>query len=782
MAATTSKPKSHRQKRRRASPGDDPVGPRRVAIYLRRSTDDEHQPFSIDAQQTALTNYVASQLGWTLVATYSDDASGATTDRPDLKRALGAARAGRYDVLLVYRVDRFSRRLSDLLDLLNELDEANVAFCSATEPFDTSTSIGRMLVQLLGVFAEFERETIVDRVINGMTTKASKGKWSGGTRPYGYLVARDTQQLIPHPAEAPVLRDIFRLYTQDRIGTRAIAAELNSRGIRNRTGKVWSGHTIARILDNPAYTGDIVYRDVHVTDAHPPLIDRAVFDRAREIATARGDAQTQRALSDSDYHLTGLITCPDCGHKYIGTSANGRTKRYRYYTCFSRTRYGRAGCDAPRLPADDLDPAVLQALYDFYTQTGPLLLTEAIARAQRHFRDSHVDRRTEHDALNAQIAAKRAAVARYHTAFENGTMDDTTAGPRLRELRHEIEQLTAHRDDLAEALDDEPEAPTAGAIERIVRYLHQTLTQGTSAERKAAIESLIAEVRLTSEGVIIPVFKLPTPDAPLPGEAADVEEPPVRTMVRSVELRGLEPLTPTLPVWCATSCATAPCPAEPNGLLKCTQSPRVPVTRYPGASVQGGIGRERGHRRHQPALPAQHHLPQVVRLRHERVARERVQDEPGTLVYLGLQLLGVPPGIAGEDAEAVQFTGERFGVAGEVDGADDAFHPTEAVRIRTGAGAGQADGGLGLHRAALEHHGRLRGQGIPAGQHLADRHLGGAVQHHAEGTGFLVRDQQHHGPLEVRVLQRRRRDEESSRESISRHARDHAQTRGSSGR
>ena len=576
MAATTSRPKSHRRKRRRAGPGDNQVGPRRVAIYLRRSTDDEHQPFSIDAQQQALTNYVASQLGWTLVATYSDDASGATTDRPDLKRALGAARAGRYDVLLVYRVDRFSRRLSDLLDLLNELDDANVAFCSATEPFDTSTSIGRMLVQLLGVFAEFERETIVDRVINGMTTKASKGKWSGGTRPYGYLVARDTQQLIPHPAEAPVLRDIFRLYTQDRIGTRAIAAELNSRGIRNRTGKIWSGHTIARILDNPAYTGDIVYRDIHVTDAHPPLIDRTVFDRAREIATARGDAQTQRALSDSDYHLTGLITCPDCGHKYIGTSANGRTKRYRYYTCFSRTRYGRAGCNAPRLPADDLDPAVLQALYDFYTQAGDLL-TEAIARAQRHFRDRHVDRRTGHDALNAQIAAKRAAVARYHTAFENGTMDDTTAGPRLRELRHEIEQLTAHRDDLAEALDDEPAAPTAGTIERIIRYLHQTLTQGTSAERKAAIESLIAEVRLTSEGVIIPVFKLPTPGAPLPGEAADVEEPPVRTMVRSVELRGLEPLTPTLPVWCATSCATAPRPDVPDELLKCTGSARVLV-------------------------------------------------------------------------------------------------------------------------------------------------------------------------------------------------------------
>lgn len=131
-------------------------------------------------------------------------------------------------MLLVVRVDRFSRRLSDLLDLLHELDEAGVAFVSATEPFDTSDPVGRMLVQLLGVFAEFERETIIDRVINGMTAKASKGKWPGGTRPYGYYVDRDTQKLVPHETEAALLRDIFRLYTQERIGTRGVAAELRA--------------------------------------------------------------------------------------------------------------------------------------------------------------------------------------------------------------------------------------------------------------------------------------------------------------------------------------------------------------------------------------------------------------------------------------------------------------------------------------------------------------------------------------------------------------------------
>jgi len=175
-----------------------------VAVYLRRSTDDEHQPFSITAQDTALASYVTTQPGWTLVAKFSDDASGATTGRPGLQQALRAARAGRFDVLLVYRVDRFSRRLSDLLDLLNELDEAGVAFASATEPFDTSTSIGRMLVQLLGVFAEFERETIIDRVTKGMATKASKGKWPAATAHTGFTsTATPTNSSPPRGITAP---------------------------------------------------------------------------------------------------------------------------------------------------------------------------------------------------------------------------------------------------------------------------------------------------------------------------------------------------------------------------------------------------------------------------------------------------------------------------------------------------------------------------------------------------------------------------------------------------
>jgi len=460
MAAPAPPRPKRARKRRRTTPGfgDLPTGPRRVAIYLRRSTDDEHQPFSISAQDSALGKYVTTQPGWTLVATFTDDASGATADRPGLQQALRVARAGRFDVLLVYRVDRFSRRLSDLLDLLNELEEAGVAFASATEPFDTSTSIGRMLVQLLGVFAEFERETIIDRVTKGMAMKASKGKWPGGSRPYGFCVDRETHRLIPHPDEAPHLREIFRLFTAKRLGTRAIADELNQRGVTNRTGKPWSGHTINRIIANPAYAGDIAYGEVYVEDAHEPLIDRKTWRKACEIAASRADAHTQRAMSDTNYHLTGLITCPACGHKYIGTAATGRNRVYRYYTCFSRSRYGTHGCQAQRLRADLLDAAILHALADFYTSHTDLI-TDAVTRAQQRHRDGHTDRRTEHAALRAQIKQKETAIDRYFTAFENGTMTEETAGQRLQTLRGEITQLSAHAEQLADAIGTEPAPP-----------------------------------------------------------------------------------------------------------------------------------------------------------------------------------------------------------------------------------------------------------------------------------------------------------------------------------
>src|SRR6266511_2530507 len=181
---------------------------------------------------------------------------------------------------------------------------------------------------------------------------------------------------------------------------------------------------------------------------------------------------------------------------------------------WTRTRYGTAGCPAPRIRADDIDQAVLQALYDFYT-TSETVLTAMIERAQAQRANTSTDRQDELAAIATQITTTEAAISKYHTAFENGAMDDATAGPRIRDLRQQLARLQA--------------------------YLSQIMTSGTATERKAAIETLIHEVQLTDQGVI-PVFKIPNDQTPLPDESGQTEEgSPVRTMVRSVGRQGLEP-------------------------------------------------------------------------------------------------------------------------------------------------------------------------------------------------------------------------------------------------
>jgi site-specific DNA recombinase len=155
----------------------------RVAIYRRISTDEERQPFSLDAQQERLAAYIATQPGWVLTRSYSDRMSGKRLDRPGLQQALQDARAGRYDLLLVFKVDRLARSTGGLAKVLEELDTGGVAFRSASEPFDTSTAAGRMMMQMLGVFAEFEREMIVERTRMGLARKAARGEWTAAPRP-----------------------------------------------------------------------------------------------------------------------------------------------------------------------------------------------------------------------------------------------------------------------------------------------------------------------------------------------------------------------------------------------------------------------------------------------------------------------------------------------------------------------------------------------------------------------------------------------------------------------
>jgi site-specific DNA recombinase len=463
---------------------DGLAGNVRVGIYLRRSTDDEHQPYSIEAQDARLAAYIDSQPGWRQAARFADDASGASAARPGLQRALAAARVGAFDVLLVYRVDRLTRSLRDLVTLLDDLDAAGVVFRSATEPFDTATAMGRMLVQMLGMFAQFERDTIIDRVIAGMERKAAAGKWKGGRRPFGYQADTVAQALVPDTAEAAVVRLIFDLYTRNRLGARTIANTLNERGHRTTTGGRWSAHQVLRVLANRAHLGELTFRGITATGCHPPVIEQTTFDRAQRILAARAGDRAKRAASGSDYLLTGLIRCPSCGSAMLGTRAHGKTRIYRYYSCYRRTRYDTTACGGRRIDADAIEHAITAALAGFYRHQHDLIADAIAAARDSHAADQH-GRHGELAATEHELARTGAAINRYLAAFENGTLDPEDLASRLAQLKARTRQLTTRRDELASQLDTALVVPPSATLIEVASHIDQVIASGTHSQHKA---------------------------------------------------------------------------------------------------------------------------------------------------------------------------------------------------------------------------------------------------------------------------------------------------------
>ncbi len=514
----------------------------RIAIYLRISTDEDHQPYSLGAQEQRLRSYVDSQPDWELTRVFTDQMSGATTERPDLQRALTEARAHRFDLLLVYRVDRFARSVRGLATLLEALDAAGVAFRSATEPFDTTTPAGRMMVQMLGVFAEFERATIIDRVIAGMERKAARGEWCGGSRPYGYTVDAASGHLQPNPDEAPLVPLIFDLYTKRHLGARAIGTWLTERGHTTRTGRPWSFAAVLTVLRNRAYLGEVFFRDTYHPAPHPPLVDTEVFDAAQQILIARGDDHAKRATNGSDYLLAGLITCTRCGARFVGGAAKGNRHRYRYYTCFTRHRYGTGSCDADRLPAEELDRAVLDSLLDTYSQAD--LLQRALSGGRDRAGEQQRRLREELEVTGAELRKAEEAIERYLLAFEAGNLPEATCGQRVQALAEKAAGLRDRRTELTLTLDAAAEeGPTGAELDALRSKIRDVIADGDTGAQKQLLYSLVHAVQASARSDIQPIFKIPNSLTP--------PDPKVRKLTGSVRPAGLEPATSCLEGTCS---------------------------------------------------------------------------------------------------------------------------------------------------------------------------------------------------------------------------------------
>ena len=485
--------------------------PVRVVTYTRISTDETNQPYSLGAQHDRLDAFVASQPGWQVVARYTDQASGKNLERPALKELRTAAAAGRIDLLLVYRVDRLSRNLSQLVGLIEELAGYGVGFRSATEPFDTANPAGRMLVQLLGSFAEFERASLLDRIGAGMERKASRGEWCGGSPPYGYLKPQRTTILQPDPATAPIVRSIFRRYVETRDGARQIAAWLDGQGHRTRLGGRWSTTAVLALLRNRAYIGEVSFRGVWGPGAHEPIVERELFDAAWAILEARAGDPGLRRTNPSDYLLSTLpFVCDRCGHPMVGASARGRGGvRYAYYTCTTRAKRGSAACDQPRLSKDEVEEAILTQMTEVYGDTG--LVGAALEDAAAAGRLAQAEAEHAREGLAREAAELRRKLTRYFAAFEAGELNAPLVQSRLSELQAQLAAIEAR---LAEAAPPDGASPSGPVEAALVSWalsqaLGEVLQQGQRARTKALLRLLIGEIRVVSPDDIRPIYRVP---------------------------------------------------------------------------------------------------------------------------------------------------------------------------------------------------------------------------------------------------------------------------------
>ena len=338
---------------------------KRCAIYTRKSVEDglDQEFNSLDAQREAAENYIASQKsnGWRLLPDRYDDGgfSGGNTNRPALKRLLADCEAGKIDIIVVYKIDRLSRSICDFAELSNRFDKWNVAFVSVTQEINTHTSAGRMMLNILVTFAQFEREVITERVRDKMAASRRKGKWVGGTVPYGYRVEK--RRLYPNEEEAAVVNRIFRRYLEVQ-SPKLIAMELNKEGVFNHNGRKWDTQSIHRILTNHHYVGEVEYQGAVYKGEHEGVVPRDLWDRCREIMS--GDApKPDRSRNTSDPALLqGVLRCGHCQSMMTPARVKRRGRYYLYYTCQHSSRHPDCGCPVRHLPAAEVEEQVLAQL------------------------------------------------------------------------------------------------------------------------------------------------------------------------------------------------------------------------------------------------------------------------------------------------------------------------------------------------------------------------------------------------------------------------------------
>lgn len=357
----------------------------RCAVYTRKSSEEglEQEFNSLAAQREACEAYIASQRaeGWLLLSDRYDDGgfSGGTLERPALKRLMADIEAKRVDIVVVYKIDRLSRSLMDFAKLVEVFDRNAVTFVSVTQSFNTTTSMGRLTLNILLSFAQFEREVIGERIRDKFAASRKKGMWMGGFVPMGYTV-KDRKLVINEP-EADLVRSIFKRFVKLGSGTKLVQ-QLAAENVRNRYGKLIDKGALYKLLNNRVYIGQAVHKGTAYPGEHDAIIEQDLWDRVHSIIQESPRKRAASTRVQSPALLKSLIFGPD-GVVMTPAHTRRKGKLYRYYVATNAIRSGEPNSNPiRRIPASEIEAAVVEQIKLLVRSPEAVVATWRTARRQ----------------------------------------------------------------------------------------------------------------------------------------------------------------------------------------------------------------------------------------------------------------------------------------------------------------------------------------------------------------------------------------------------------------
>ncbi len=442
----------------------------RAALYVRVSTDEQAKHgYSIRSQKEKLEAYCVSQ-DWEIANFYIDEGKSAkNTERPALQKLLSDVRSGVIDVLLIYRLDRLTRSVLDLYKILEELEQYNCKFKSATEIYDTTTPTGRLFITLVAALAQWERENLVERVKVNMLKKASLGEWTGGIIPYGYR--SENKKLYIVEEEAEIVREIFHLMQIH--GYRKTAEILNKH--HTLRGKKFAKSNVQYIANNPLYMGYMRYNDGQrlymksvkeqrlFKGEHEAIIDEATFWHLQDLLTKRREKGSRKV--DSPFIFSSILKCDRCGSPLFGYR---RTEKFKYYRCDNKSKNI---CDLPGIREDRIEEELITNFEKYVSQFN----YHAQAKSKSVNRD-----------FETELKDIRKKMEKYKSMFLNDLIS-------IEELNSEIGELREKEKELEQEMNVSTPDPIN---EEILLNFKSLWKDANHEEKKLLLQSIFNEIKI----------------------------------------------------------------------------------------------------------------------------------------------------------------------------------------------------------------------------------------------------------------------------------------------